>query len=145
MRRQEIDHILTVMLESHDNVSDLNFTVEKPLQVESAGELKPVVIKPPIDRITPFQAEILALNLLNSDRRLTRMLLKEGSCDASYQLAGKARFRRSDFVMIIQESGAQALPIVSLISFLVGLILLLWARSSFARSVLRSTWPTWSA
>ena len=29
MRRQEIDHILTAMLESHDNVSDLNITVDK--------------------------------------------------------------------------------------------------------------------
>jgi len=38
-------------------------------------------------------------------------------------LGGKARFRRSDLVLIIQECGAQALPIVSLISFLVGLIL----------------------
>ncbi|HWR88743.1 MAG TPA: ABC transporter permease [Dissulfurispiraceae bacterium] len=36
---------------------------------------------------------------------------------------GKARFRRSDLFVIIQECGAQALPIVSLISFLVGLIL----------------------
>ena len=36
---------------------------------------------------------------------------------------GKARFRWSDFLRIIQESGAQALPIVSLISLLVGLIL----------------------
>jgi phospholipid/cholesterol/gamma-HCH transport system permease protein len=38
-------------------------------------------------------------------------------------LAGKARFRRADFVVVIQECGAQALPIVSLISILVGLIL----------------------
>ncbi|WP_447970326.1 MlaE family lipid ABC transporter permease subunit [Nitrospira sp. M1] len=38
-------------------------------------------------------------------------------------LTGKAHFRRSDFFLIIQECGAQALPIVSLISFLVGLIL----------------------
>lgn len=36
---------------------------------------------------------------------------------------GKARFRRSDLVLIIQECGANALGIVSLISFLVGLIL----------------------
>ncbi|MGZ9033032.1 MAG: MlaE family ABC transporter permease, partial [Rhodospirillales bacterium] len=36
---------------------------------------------------------------------------------------GKARFRRSDLFLIIQEVGAQALPIVSLISFLVGVIL----------------------
>lgn len=36
---------------------------------------------------------------------------------------GRARFRGVDLALIIQESGAQALPIVSLISFLVGLIL----------------------
>jgi phospholipid/cholesterol/gamma-HCH transport system permease protein len=36
---------------------------------------------------------------------------------------GKARFRRSDLLEIVQECGAQALPIVSLISVLVGLIL----------------------
>ena len=38
-------------------------------------------------------------------------------------LVGKARFRRSELFLITQECGAQALPIVSLISFLVGLIL----------------------
>lgn len=36
---------------------------------------------------------------------------------------GKPHFRRSDLFLLIQECGAQALPIVSLISFLVGLIL----------------------
>jgi phospholipid/cholesterol/gamma-HCH transport system permease protein len=38
-------------------------------------------------------------------------------------LGGRARYRRSDLILIIQECGAQALPIVSLISLLVGLIL----------------------
>jgi phospholipid/cholesterol/gamma-HCH transport system permease protein len=38
-------------------------------------------------------------------------------------LGGRARFRRSEFLVILQECGAQAMPIVSLISFLVGLIL----------------------
>jgi phospholipid/cholesterol/gamma-HCH transport system permease protein len=36
---------------------------------------------------------------------------------------GKARFRRSDLTLLIQECGAQALPIVTLISVLVGMIL----------------------
>jgi phospholipid/cholesterol/gamma-HCH transport system permease protein len=36
---------------------------------------------------------------------------------------GKSRFRGSDLMLIIQQCGAQALPIVSLISLLVGLIL----------------------
>lgn len=38
-------------------------------------------------------------------------------------VTGKARFRRSDLFLVIQEVGVQALPIVSLISFLVGVIL----------------------
>jgi twitching motility protein PilT len=97
MRKQQIDHILGAMLESYENVSDLNLTVDKPLQVESSGELKPVSLKPPVGRLTPFQAEIFALNLINNDRRLTKTLLTEGSCDLSYQLAGKARFRVNVF------------------------------------------------
>ena len=97
MRQQQVDHILTAMLESHDNVSDLNITVDKPFQVESSGQLKPVQMNPTIDRLTPFQAEIMALNLVNGDRRLTKSLLSAGSCDSSYQLAGKARFRVNIF------------------------------------------------
>ncbi|OGP62310.1 MAG: hypothetical protein A2169_06595 [Deltaproteobacteria bacterium RBG_13_47_9] len=38
-------------------------------------------------------------------------------------LAGRAKFRTHDLFLTIQESGAQALPIVSLITVLVGLIL----------------------
>lgn len=38
-------------------------------------------------------------------------------------ITGRARFRARDFWLIVQECGAQALPIVSLISFLIGLIL----------------------
>ena len=36
---------------------------------------------------------------------------------------GKARFRSRDFWMVLQECGPSALPIVTLISFLIGLIL----------------------
>ena len=38
-------------------------------------------------------------------------------------VTGRARFRRQDFWMAVQQAGAEALPIVSLISFLIGLIL----------------------
>jgi phospholipid/cholesterol/gamma-HCH transport system permease protein len=38
-------------------------------------------------------------------------------------LRGRARYRRVDFLQVLQQSGAEALAIVSLISFLVGLIL----------------------
>jgi twitching motility protein PilT len=85
------------MLDYHRDVSDLNFTVGKPMQVESAGELIPVEIKPKFSALTPFQTEILALNLINQDRRLTKALMNTGSCDLSYGLPGKARFRVNIF------------------------------------------------
>jgi twitching motility protein PilT len=97
MKKQEIDHILVRMLDYHREVSDLNFTVGKPMQVESAGELIPVDMKPDFKTLTPFQSEILALNLINQDRRLTNALLTQGSCDLSYGLPGKARFRVNIF------------------------------------------------
>ncbi len=101
MRKQEVDHILTKMLDIHKNVSDLNLTVGKPLQVESSGKLVGVDIKPDLKQLTPFQAEIFSLNLINQDHRLTKILLAEGSCDLSYGLPGKARFR----VNIFSQSG----------------------------------------
>ena len=97
MRKQEIDFILGKMLDSHENVSDLNITVGKPFQVETSGQLTGVELSPPFPELTPFQAEIFALNLINRDRRLTEILLAQGSCDSSYELPGKARFRVNIF------------------------------------------------
>ena len=97
MKKQEIDHILVKMLDYHRDVSDLNFTVGKPMQVESAGELIPVDFKPNFKSLTPFQTEVIAMNLINQDRRLTQALLTAGSCDLSYSLPGKARFRVNIF------------------------------------------------
>jgi len=97
MRKQEIDYILTRMLDAYANVSDLNITVGKPFQVESSGELAGVQMDPPFHEITPFQSEIFSLNLINQNRRLTETLLLEGSCDLSYELPGKARFRVNIF------------------------------------------------
>jgi len=97
MKKQELDHILTRMLDAHSNVSDLNFTVGKPLQVESSGQLVSVDLEPNIRELTPFQTEMVAMNLINQDHRLTERLLVDGSCDLSYQLAGKARFRVNVF------------------------------------------------
>jgi len=101
MQKQEIDHILIKMLESYENVSDLNFTPGKPLQVESSGVLFPVKMEPDFKVLTPFQTEIFAMNLIKQDRRLTEMLLNHGSCDLSYALGDKARFR----VNIFSRSG----------------------------------------
>jgi len=109
MRKPEIDDLLGAMLDSHDNVSDLNLTVDRPLQVEAAGELVAVPVDPPIETLTPFQTEIFALNLMNGDRRLTEHLIKSGSCDTAYYLPGKARFRvnifsqRGNYSMVLRK------------------------------------------
>lgn len=97
MRRNELDYVLGAMLDSQRDVSDLNITVDKPLQVESSGQLVPVTIDPAVEKLTPFQTEMIALNLIGGSRRLTEDLLRTGSCDSSYSLVGRARFRVNIF------------------------------------------------
>src|ERR1700756_1406485 len=97
MRRPELDYLLTTMLDSQPEVSDLIFTVNKPLQVESFGDLKPVASEPPIEKLTPFQTEMVALNLMGDNLWHIGDLLRRGSCDTAYTLPGKARFRINIF------------------------------------------------
>src|SRR5438045_9267842 len=97
MRRPELDLILNTMMESQPEVSDLLFTVDKPLQVESFGELKPVSLDMPIEKLTPFQTEIIALNLVGDNQWHLVDLLRRGSCDTAYTLTDRARFRINIF------------------------------------------------
>src|SRR5579862_5321307 len=97
MRRPELDHILSTMLDAAPEVSDLIFTVEKPLQVEAAGELTPVASDPPIHKLTPYQTEMIALNLIGENIWQLKDLLRTGSCDAAYTVMDKARFRINIF------------------------------------------------
>src|SRR5262245_29272550 len=113
MRRNELDYILSTMLDFHKDVSDLIFTVDRPLQVEAAGELVPVPTQPPIDRLTPFHTEMIAVNLIAGSQRLTEELLRTGSCDASYSLGDRARFRvnvfsqRGSYSIVLRKLNAQ--------------------------------------
>jgi twitching motility protein PilT len=97
MRRAELDQVLNTMLASQPEISDLLFTVDRPLQVEAYGELKPVTIDPPIEKLTPFQTETIALNIIGDNLWQIEDLLRHGSCDASYALTDKARFRVNVF------------------------------------------------
>jgi twitching motility protein PilT len=97
MRRTELDQILTTMLASQPEVSDLLFTSDRPAQVESYGELKPVVLEPPMEKLTPFQNEAIALNIVGDNVWLLEDLIRHGSCDGSYSLTDKARFRVNIF------------------------------------------------
>ena len=97
MRSVELDAILGAMLQSYDGISDLNFSVGRPLQVEAFGQLKPIAVDPPIDSLTPYQTENIALNIIGNNRRLIDHLLDAGSCDCGYQLGTQARFRVNIF------------------------------------------------
>ena len=97
MRSVELDAILGAMLQSYDGISDLNFSVGRPLQVEAFGQLKPIAVDPPIDSLTAYQTENIALNILGNNRRLISHLLENGSCDCGYQLGTQARFRVNIF------------------------------------------------
>jgi len=88
---------LTTMLAAQPEVSDLLFTVDRPLQVEAYGELKPVDFDPPIPQLTPFQTEMVALNIIGDNMPHLEHLLLHGSCDAAYALSDKARFRVNIF------------------------------------------------
>ncbi|HEY3855784.1 MAG TPA: PilT/PilU family type 4a pilus ATPase [Verrucomicrobiae bacterium] len=107
MRRSELDYILSTMLGldrqtdtvilRRTEVSDLNFTVDRPLQVEQSGELVAVASNPMIERLTPFQTEMIALNLIGGSHRLTEDLIRTGSCDSSYSVGDQLRFRVNIF------------------------------------------------
>jgi twitching motility protein PilT len=97
MRIPDLDKILSAMLKTYDGISDINFSVGHPLQVEDFGELKPVFVDPPIESITPYQTEQIALTLMQGNRRLIYDYLTGGSCDSSYSLGDEARFRVNIF------------------------------------------------
>ncbi len=97
MRIPDLDRILSAMLKTYDGISDLNFSVGHPLQVEDFGELKPVFVDPPIETLTPYQTEQLALTLIKGNRRLVHDYLTGGSCDCRYSLHDEARFRVNIF------------------------------------------------
>lgn len=118
MKQPEVDYWITAMLETFGSVSDLNLTVGRPLQVETAGRLTPVPVKPPVETLSPFQTEVFALNLIRGDRRLLNDLIEHGSCDLSYYLPGKARFRVNIFsqkknLSIILRQLATSIPTIA--------------------------------
>jgi twitching motility protein PilT len=97
MRRAELDAFLTRILDESPNASDINLTVGKPPQVEVDGLLKPACLDLGIRTLTPFHTETMVLNLVGNDRRGIQHLLNMGSCDISYHIPGRARFRVNIF------------------------------------------------
>jgi len=104
MKNFNLDAILEAMLKVSDRVSDLNFSVGRPPQVEVDGQLVAVTF-PGLPRLTPFQTEIIAMHMLRGDRELTRTLLSSGAVDLSYSIPQKTRFR----VNIFSQRGTYAI------------------------------------
>ena len=102
MRQKELDDLLTHILDERPQLSDINFTAGKPPQAEVDGVLEPVCGDLGLAELMPFHTETVVLNLIGKDRRNLQHLLTHGSCDLSYYLPGRARFR----VNIFSQRGA---------------------------------------
>lgn len=96
MNSAELNKILTVMLNYRERISDLNFSVGRPPQVEVDGVLTPVPIKG-IERFSPYQTEMIAMTMIAEDREAIKKLIFTGSVDISYSIPGVTRFRVNIF------------------------------------------------
>ena len=105
MLQQDLNTILSTMLDSHPGISDVVFSVGRPFQVESFGELKAVQVHPEVNSLTRFQTEQIAFTIIGHSRHLLRDLIVRGACDCSYALGDRARFR----VNIFKQRGNYAI------------------------------------
>ena len=92
----DLDPLLETMLDSAPNISDLNLSVGRPPQVEVDGQLRTVPYAG-IERLLPYQTELIAMRLLAGKRDATDRLVRTGSTDLSYSLARRTRFRVNVF------------------------------------------------
>src|SRR5947209_60019 len=96
--------ILLAMLQASAKVSDLIFSPGSYPVVELSGKLVPVRV-PGMERLTPDDTRRIATELIAGSKQATSSLQEQGSCDISYRLPGKCRFR----VNIFQQRGSHAI------------------------------------
>ena len=100
----DLPPIIERMLLVSDKISDLNFSVGQLPQVEENGKLTPV--QPlGMQKLTPYQTEIIAMALLQGNADAADRLSKTGTTDLSYSLPSRARFR----VNIFQQRGVYSI------------------------------------
>ena len=92
----DLDPLLETMLDAAPNISDLNLSVGRPPQVEVDGQLRTVPYAG-IERLLPYQTELIAMRLMAGKRDATDRLVRTGSTDLSYSLARRTRFRVNIF------------------------------------------------
>jgi twitching motility protein PilT len=102
---QELDQLLTTMIQSAAGISDLLFVADKPPQVEVHGALEAVTGAGGDARLTGAQIDNLAHAVINHNAKLLRDLAEHGSCDCSYSLRDGCRFR----VNIYRQNGNYAM------------------------------------
>ena len=105
MTRAQFDGLMAQVLEQHPDVADVIITTGKAIQAEVHGELKDAVTTPDLGKISPLLTKAMALALIGENARLQKALSAKGSCDLSYALPGKGRFR----VNIFSQRGSLAL------------------------------------
>ena len=92
----DLPPIIERMLMVSDKISDLNFSVGQLPQVEINGKLTPV--QPlGLQKLTPYQTEIIAMTLMQENSEAAERLVKTGTADLSYSLPSRARFRCNIF------------------------------------------------
>jgi twitching motility protein PilT len=100
----DLPPIIERMLLVSDKISDLNFSVGQLPQVEINGKLTPV--QPlGMQKLTPYQTEIIAMALMQGNAEAAERLGKTGTADLSYSLPSRARFR----VNIFQQRGVYSI------------------------------------
>lgn len=117
MKRAELDALLVAMLETAPGISDINFSVGRAPQVESFGVLRTASVPPHVERLSAYQTERIALNIIGSERRLLRDLASKGSCDCAYMVNDRARFRVNIFkqrghIAIVMRKAQTEIPTV---------------------------------
>jgi twitching motility protein PilT len=92
----DLPPIIERMLLISDKISDLNFSVGQPPQVEINGKLTPV--QPlGLQRLSPYQTEIIAMTLMEGNPDAAHRLARTGTADLSYSLPSRTRFRVNIF------------------------------------------------
>ena len=93
MTNEDLQALLTAMLESGEGVSDCLFINGKPPLVERYGKLHELPMEEPGATLQPSHIDAIAALLIDGSERLQADLQATGSCDTSYSLTGLARFR----------------------------------------------------
>jgi twitching motility protein PilT len=101
----ELDRLLTAMIQSAEGISDLLFVAGKPPQVEAYGALEPHTFESHEPALTGERIESLARTIINNNGKLLRDLAETGSCDCSYALENLCRFR----INIYRQNGGFAM------------------------------------